>query len=72
MIRNEAEYQEASKILIEELRRLDEHRSRLEESGLGIPNQPALESPFVGRDRLACLQGMVKIAVITLIGGDIE
>ena len=35
MIRNEAEYQEASKRLVEELRRLDEHRSRLEESGLG-------------------------------------
>lgn len=35
MIRNEAEYQEASKRLVEELRRLAEHRSRLEESGLG-------------------------------------
>jgi ribosome-binding protein aMBF1 (putative translation factor) len=35
MIRNEAEYQEASKRLVEELRRLDEHRSRLEEAGLG-------------------------------------
>jgi hypothetical protein len=35
MIRNEAEHQEASKRLVEELRRLDEHRSRLEEAGLG-------------------------------------
>ncbi|HEX4152151.1 MAG TPA: helix-turn-helix transcriptional regulator [Steroidobacteraceae bacterium] len=35
MIRNEAEYQEASKRLVEELRRLDEHRSRLVKTGLG-------------------------------------
>ena len=35
MIRNEAEYQEASKRLVEELRRVDEHRSRLKEAGLG-------------------------------------
>jgi hypothetical protein len=35
MIRNEAEYQEASKRLGDELRRLDEHRARLKESGLG-------------------------------------
>src|ERR1700720_183037 len=35
MIRNEAEYQEASKRLVEELRRLDEHRSRLKAAGLG-------------------------------------
>jgi hypothetical protein len=35
MIRNEAEYQEASKRLVEELRRLDEHLSRLKEAGLG-------------------------------------
>ena len=34
MIRNEAEYQEASKRLAEELRRLDEHRSRLKAAGL--------------------------------------
>jgi ribosome-binding protein aMBF1 (putative translation factor) len=34
MIRNEAEYQEASKRLAEELKRLDEHRSRLKEMGL--------------------------------------
>jgi ribosome-binding protein aMBF1 (putative translation factor) len=34
MIRNEAEYQEASKRLTEELRRLDEHRSRLKAAGL--------------------------------------
>jgi ribosome-binding protein aMBF1 (putative translation factor) len=34
MIRNEAEYQEASKRLVEELRRLDEHRSRLKAAGL--------------------------------------
>jgi len=35
MIRNEAEYQEASKRLVEELRRFDEHRSRLKAAGLG-------------------------------------
>jgi hypothetical protein len=35
MIRNQAEYQEASKRLVAELRRLDEHRSRLKEAGLG-------------------------------------
>ena len=35
MIRNEAEYQEASKRLVEELRRFDEHRSRLMAAGLG-------------------------------------
>jgi ribosome-binding protein aMBF1 (putative translation factor) len=35
MIRNEAEYQEASKRLGEELKRLDEHRARLREAGLG-------------------------------------
>jgi ribosome-binding protein aMBF1 (putative translation factor) len=34
MIRNEAEYQEASKRLFEELGRLDEHRARLKEAGL--------------------------------------
>jgi transcriptional regulator with XRE-family HTH domain len=34
MIRNEAEYQEVSKRLAEELRRLDEHRSRLKAAGL--------------------------------------
>jgi ribosome-binding protein aMBF1 (putative translation factor) len=34
MIRNEAEYQEASKRLIAESRRLDEHRVRLKEAGL--------------------------------------
>jgi ribosome-binding protein aMBF1 (putative translation factor) len=34
MIRNEAEYQEASKRLGDELRRLDEHRARLKEAGL--------------------------------------
>jgi ribosome-binding protein aMBF1 (putative translation factor) len=35
MIRNEAEYQEASKRLFEELGRLDQHRARLKEAGLG-------------------------------------
>jgi hypothetical protein len=35
MIRNEAELQEASKRLGVELRRLDEHRARLKEAGLG-------------------------------------
>jgi DNA-binding XRE family transcriptional regulator len=35
MIRNEAEYQEASKRLGDELKRLDEHRPRLKEAGLG-------------------------------------
>jgi ribosome-binding protein aMBF1 (putative translation factor) len=35
MIRNEAEYQEASKRLGEEFKRLDEHRARLREAGLG-------------------------------------
>jgi ribosome-binding protein aMBF1 (putative translation factor) len=34
MIRNEAEYQEASKRLAEELKRFDEHRARLKEAGL--------------------------------------
>lgn len=34
MIRNEAEYQEASKRLAEELGRLDEHRARLKDTGL--------------------------------------
>jgi ribosome-binding protein aMBF1 (putative translation factor) len=34
MIRNEAEYQEASKRLAEEFDRLGEHRTRLKESGL--------------------------------------
>jgi ribosome-binding protein aMBF1 (putative translation factor) len=34
MIRNEAEYQEASKRLAEELQRLKEHRFRLKEAGL--------------------------------------
>ena len=34
MIRNEAEYQEASKRLAEELQRLKEHRARLKETGL--------------------------------------
>ena len=35
MIRNEAEYQEASKRLGDELKRLDEHRARLKDAGLG-------------------------------------
>jgi hypothetical protein len=35
MICNEAEYQEASKRLGDELKRLDEHRARLKEAGLG-------------------------------------
>ena len=35
MIRNEAEYQEASKRLGDELKRLGEHRARLKEAGLG-------------------------------------
>ena len=35
MIRNEAEYQEASKRLGDELKRLDEHRARLKVAGLG-------------------------------------
>ena len=35
MIRNEAEYQEAAKRLLEESRRLDEHRARLKDAGLG-------------------------------------
>jgi ribosome-binding protein aMBF1 (putative translation factor) len=34
MIRNEAEYQEASKRLAEEILRFDEHRLRLKQSGL--------------------------------------
>ncbi len=34
MIRNEAEYQEASKRMLEELGRLGEHRARLKEAGL--------------------------------------
>jgi hypothetical protein len=34
MIRNEAEYQEASKRLVEEALRFDEHRLRLKQSGL--------------------------------------
>ncbi len=34
MIRNEAEYQETSKRLSDELKRLDEHRARLKEAGL--------------------------------------
>lgn len=34
MIRNEAEYQEASKRLAEESERLDEHRARLKDTGL--------------------------------------
>jgi hypothetical protein len=35
MIRNEAEFQEASKRLGDELKRFDEHRARLKEAGLG-------------------------------------
>jgi hypothetical protein len=35
MIRNETAYQEASKRLGDELQRLDEHRARLKEAGLG-------------------------------------
>lgn len=35
MIRNEAELEEASKRLGDELKRLDEHRARLKEAGLG-------------------------------------
>lgn len=35
MIRNEAEYQHASARLLEERRRLSEHRARLKEAGLG-------------------------------------
>jgi ribosome-binding protein aMBF1 (putative translation factor) len=35
MIRNETEYQEASKRLGEEFKRLEEHRLRLKEAGLG-------------------------------------
>jgi len=35
MIRNEAEYQEASMRLGDELKRLGEHRARLKEAGLG-------------------------------------
>jgi hypothetical protein len=35
MIRNEAEYHEASKRLGDELKGLDEHRARLKEAGLG-------------------------------------
>jgi hypothetical protein len=35
MIRNETECQEASKRLGDELKRLDEHRARLKEAGLG-------------------------------------
>ena len=34
MIRNEAEYQAASKRLVEALHRFDEHRARLKEAGL--------------------------------------
>jgi hypothetical protein len=35
MIQNEAEYQETSKRLGDELKRLGEHRARLKEAGLG-------------------------------------
>lgn len=35
MIRNETECQEASKRLGDEIKRLDEHRARLKEAGLG-------------------------------------
>jgi len=35
MIRNEAEYQEASKRLDDETQRLEQHRARLKETGLG-------------------------------------
>jgi hypothetical protein len=35
MIRNEAEYQEASARLADERQRLAEHRARLKEAGLG-------------------------------------
>ena len=35
MICNEAKHQEASKRLGDELKRLDEHRARLKEAGLG-------------------------------------
>jgi hypothetical protein len=35
MIRNKTEYHEASKRLGDELKRLDEHRARLKEAGLG-------------------------------------
>jgi ribosome-binding protein aMBF1 (putative translation factor) len=35
MIRNEAEYQEASKRLDDETQRLEQHRARLKEAGLG-------------------------------------
>ena len=35
MIRNEAEYQEASARLVDERKRLAEHRARLKEAGLG-------------------------------------
>ena len=46
MIRNEAEYQEASKRLAEELRRLDEHRSRLKAAGLGEIEIQRVQDPL--------------------------
>src|ERR1700690_4116254 len=46
MIRNEAEYQEASKRLVEELRRLDEHRSRLKAAGLGEIEIQRVQDPL--------------------------
>jgi ribosome-binding protein aMBF1 (putative translation factor) len=46
MIRNEAEYQEASKRLDEELRRLDEHRSRLKAAGLGEIEIQRVQDPL--------------------------
>jgi ribosome-binding protein aMBF1 (putative translation factor) len=46
MIRSEAEYQEASKRLAEELKRLDEHRSRLKETGLKDPEIKRVIDPL--------------------------
>jgi hypothetical protein len=35
MIRNEADFEETSKRLSDKLKRLDEHRARFKEAGLG-------------------------------------
>jgi len=52
MIHNEAEYQEASKRLGDELKRLGEHRARLKEAVLGTLRSSASSihsSPFTYR-----------------------
>jgi hypothetical protein len=62
MIRNETAYQEASKRLGDELQRLDEHRARLKEAGLGGAEAKLVIDPLVDAFVRA------RIVVLTPVG----